>query len=149
MHLHHLLLIIHLLAATIWVGGHLILSIRFLPRALKQNDPSIISNFEKQYEPIGMPALFILIITGLWMAYDFGLTVKYWFAFISGIGMVVSIKLVLLLLTFAFAIHARFFVIPKLSKDNLKEMGVHIIAVTIIGVTMLILGSMVRYGGIQ
>ncbi|MNT03403.1 Copper resistance protein D [compost metagenome] len=125
------------------------MSIRFLPRALKQNDPDIISNFEKQYEPIGMPALLLLIVTGIWMAYDFGLKVNHWFSFLSGIGMVISIKLILLLLTFAFAIHARFFVIPKLSKHNLKEMAVHIVAVTVIGVAMLILGSTIRYGGIH
>jgi len=33
---HHILLILHLLAATIWVGGHLFLSIRFLPEAFRK-----------------------------------------------------------------------------------------------------------------
>ena len=33
---HHLLLIVHLLVATIWVEDHLILSIRFLPQALEK-----------------------------------------------------------------------------------------------------------------
>jgi len=148
MHLHHLLLIVHLLAATIWVGGHLILCFRFLPKAIREQNPEIISSFEKQYESIGMPALFLLIITGIWMACNYGVALQKWFSFSSPIETVVSIKLILLFLTFAFAIHAQVAVIPKLSKKNLKEMAFHIISVTFIGVVMLILGSTVRYGGI-
>ena len=55
MYTHHILLILHLVAATIWVGGHLVLAIGYLPKALKHNDFSYIGNFEKTYEPIGMP----------------------------------------------------------------------------------------------
>ena len=51
---HHILLIIHLISATIWVGGHLILLLGFLPKALKHKKfLSFISRFEKTYEPIG------------------------------------------------------------------------------------------------
>ena len=35
---HHIYLIFHLLAATIWVGGHLVLALGFLPKALKNKD---------------------------------------------------------------------------------------------------------------
>ena len=35
---HHILLIIHLISATIWVGGHLILLLGFLPKALKHKN---------------------------------------------------------------------------------------------------------------
>lgn len=147
MKLHHFLLLIHLLSAAIWVGGHLILCIRFLPEALRKKEPRIISDFEKRYEPIGMPALFLLIITGIWMAYDFGVPIQKWLSFSGNIERVVSTKLLLLLLTFAFAIHAQLSVIPKLDKNNLKKMAFHIIAVTLIGITMLVLGSTVRYGG--
>lgn len=148
MKLHHFLLLIHLLAAAIWVGGHLILCIRFLPEALRKNEPRIIADFEKRYEPIGMPALFLLIITGIWMAYDFGVPFQKWFSFSGNIESVVSIKLLLLLLTFAFAIHAQLRVIPNLDKSNIKEMAFHIIAVTLIGMAMLFLGSTIRYGGL-
>ena len=148
MKLHHLLLILHLICATIWVGGHLILSIRFLPKALKKKDPNIIIDFEKEYGAIGMPALVILIITGIWMAYDFGVPIKEWFSFSSNIEKVVSTKLTLLFITFAFALNAQLNVIPELNKKNMKLMAFHIISVTIIGIIMLILGSTVRYGGL-
>lgn len=148
MKLHHLLLILHLICATIWVGGHLILSIRFLPKALRKKEPNIIIDFEKEYGSIGMPALVILIITGVWMAYDFGVPIEDWFSFSGNIEKVVSAKLTLLLITFAFALNAQLNVIPELSKYNMKIMAFHIISVTVIGVLMLILGSTIRYGGL-
>lgn len=148
MNLHHFLLTLHLIAATIWVGGHIILALIFLPKALRYKDPKIISDFEKQYGPIGIPALFVLIVTGVWMAYDYGVPIQQWFAFSGNIEMIVSIKLTLLFLTFAFAFNAQINVIPKLSKNNFKTMAFHIISVTFIGITMLVLGSIIRYGGL-
>ncbi|TXI68546.1 MAG: hypothetical protein E6Q41_04000, partial [Cyclobacteriaceae bacterium] len=62
------LILLHVLGAAIWVGGHLILSLGFLPQALKQRDISIILNFERHYEKIGMPALLLQVVTGVSMA---------------------------------------------------------------------------------
>jgi putative copper export protein len=145
---HHLLLVLHLLAATIWVGGHMLLCFRFLPKALKEKNVEVIRDFEKQYEPIGIPSLVILIITGIMMAYDYDVTFTKWFSFSNGIEKVVSVKLLLLVVTLGLAIHARFFIIPKLSVANLKQMAVHIIVLTTITITMLVFGSFVRIGGV-
>jgi len=146
---HHLLLIIHLLGAAVWVGGHLVLSIAVLPEVLRKKDPEILTNFEEKYERIGMPSLLIMVITGIWMAYQFGQGVSQWFHFSNPLETVISLKLILLLATVLFAINARFFVIPKLSPKTLRVMAFHIISVTILGVAMLVLGSFVRYGGIS
>lgn len=152
MQLHHFYLVIHLLAATIWVGGHLVLAIGFLPKALKYNDFDYIKRFEKIYEPIGMPSLLLLVVTGVLMAYDFGQGISSWFSFSNGIESVISLKIIGLLLTIGLAISAQTRVLPELNKGNLKklpEMAVHIICVTLIGMAMLILGSFVRYGGVN
>ena len=149
---HHIILIIHLLAATVWVGGHLFLALAYLPRALRHNDFSYIDKYERTYEPIGMPSLFLLVITGIVMAYDYNAGLQYWFTFSSPVERVVSLKLICILLTASFAISAQTRVLPKLRKGNIKplpEMAVHIICVTLLGVTMLVLGSFVREGGIM
>lgn len=146
---HHLLLIFHLLGAAVWVGGHLVLAIGILPEVLKKNDPEILLNFERKFEKIGIPALLVMVITGVWMAYQFGICVSAWFRFSNSIETVVSLKLILLFITVLFALSANFFVLPKLSVKNLPLMAFHIISVTVIGVLMLILGSFVRYGGIS
>ncbi|WP_311326341.1 CopD family protein [Capnocytophaga sputigena] len=152
MYTHHILLVLHLIAATIWVGGHLVLAIGYLPKALKHKDFSYIGNFEKTYEPIGMPSLAVLIITGILMAYDYNADFSSWFSFATPIERVVSLKLTFLLTTVCFAISAQTRVLPKLRKgqlNKLPEMAVHIICVTLIGVLMVILGSLVRIGGWQ
>lgn len=148
MTLHHFVLIIHLLAATIWVGGHLMLSICFLPQALKEKNPHIILNFEKKFEVLGMSSLVALILSGIWMSYNFGVTYDTWFSFVGGFEKVVSIKLLLLFATFICAICAQFFILPNLNENNIWKMAIIIISVTSIGMTMLILGSTLRYGGI-
>lgn len=146
---HHLLLIIHLLCAALWVGGHLLLVIAYLPQALKFKDQTIILNYEKKYETIGMTALILLVISGILMAYKYNVSIEYWFHFDSPIEKVISTKLLLLLLTVAFALSAQFRVLPKLKNDpnKLPEMTFHIIAVTIIGVLMLVFGTFIRFGG--
>ena len=112
---HPILLILHLVAASIWVGGHLFLSIRFLPEAIKTKDVSIIRNFKNKFEPIGMPALIISILTGLLMAYDYGVPFAKWFSFSNGIEKVVALKLILLFFTVALAVNAQLFLITKLA----------------------------------
>lgn len=151
MYTHHILLVLHLIAATIWVGGHLVLAIGYLPKALKHKDFSYIGNFEKTYEPIGMPSLAVLVITGILMAYDYNAGFSSWFSFASPIERVVSLKLAFFLTSICFAISAQTRVLPKLRKgqiNKLPEMAVHIICVTLIGVLMVILGSLVRIGGL-
>jgi putative copper export protein len=146
---HHLLLIIHLLSATVWVGGHLLLTFGYLPQALKEKNQNIILNYEKKYEPVGMTALVLLVVTGVLMAYTYGVSIEYWFRFATPIEKVVSTKLLLLLLTVLFALSAQFRVLPKLKNNpnKLPEMTFHILSVTIIGVLMLVFGSFIRFGG--
>lgn len=137
------------MSATVWIGGHLLLTFGYLPQALKEKNQNIILNYEKKYEPVGMPALVLLVVTGVMMAYKYGVSIEYWFHFSTSIEKVVSSKLLLLLLTVLFALSAQFRVLPKLKNnpDKLPEMTVHILSVTIIGVLMLIFGSFIRFGG--
>ena len=146
---HHLLLIIHLMSATVWVGGHLILVASYLPRAIKEKNQNYILNYEKKYEPIGMLSLILLVLSWILMAYKYGVTIEHWFEFATPIEKVVSTKLLLLFATLLFALSAQFKVLPKLNNNikYLPEMALHILCVTIIGISMLILGSFVRFGG--
>ena len=62
------ILILHLLGACIWVGGHLVLLFTILPKALREGDPGAVLRFEHGYERIGIPALLIQAVTGIWLA---------------------------------------------------------------------------------
>ena len=135
------ILTLHLLAATIWTGGHLILSIIILPQVLKEKNAQKLRDFEGNYEKIGMPALIIQVVTGFYLVYNIVPDISKWFSFSDYFTTRIGIKLILLIATVLFALSAKFFVIPKLNDNNLKLMAFHIISVTLIAVTFVIIGA--------
>ena len=141
-------LILHILGATVWTGGHLVLSLTVLPRALRGRDPQILTDFEAGYERIGMPALLIQVVTGLWLAHRLVPSVADWFSFTSVASTHVGLKLVLLLVTLALAVHARLRLIPKLTEETLPTLAWHVIAVTIVAVLFVLVGVGFRTGGL-
>lgn len=146
--MHQLLLILHLLSATIWVGGHIILCLRYLPKSFREKSTQPITQFEKQYEVIGIPALLVLVSTGLYMAHTHYANWNTWFAFSNSLETIASVKLILLFASLVLALHARIFIIPKLSFRSLPLMAFHIILITLVGISMLVFGTFFRFGGI-
>ena len=140
------ILIAHLLGATIWTGGHLILSLIVLPKALKTQQLADLMAFEEQFEKIGRPALILQIITGLWMVYRLLPEVSLWFGFDNDLSTLITLKITLLALTVLVALHARFRVIPTLSPARLGFFALHIVAVTLLSVSFVIVGSLFRTG---
>jgi putative copper export protein len=146
--MYQISLILHVLAAGVWAGGHLILSIIYLPRALKEKNFEIIRQYEVRYEKIGIPALIILIATGLFQSFRLIPNFFDWFKHTYFVPINITLKLFLLIITLLLAHHARFRIIPKLSNENLTGLAVHIISVTVIAVLMVIVGVSFRFGGL-
>lgn len=138
------LVLLHVLGATVWAGGHLILSIGFLPKALKEKNIQIILDFEKQYERVGIPALLLQIITGLWMATIY-LPFNNWFSLATPHHAYLWVKIILLLTTIGFAAHARLFIIPQLTAEKLPSLAFHIIVATLLAVSFVITGLSFRF----
>jgi putative copper export protein len=65
---YYVVLSVHILGATIWADGHLVLAVTILPNALRQQRAATVSEFEQRFERIGLPALGVQIATGLWLA---------------------------------------------------------------------------------
>ena len=135
------ILFLHILSATIWTGGHLILATVILPKVLKTGDVDGLMAFEKNYEKIGMPALLIQIITGFYLVYSIVPDVSQWLSFSDFNTTRIGIKISLLIVNILFALSAKFFVIPKLRKKTLPLMAFHIISVTLIGIAFVFIGS--------
>ncbi len=140
------LLFLHLLGASVWVGGHLVLLCGVLPKALRQRDPQPVRNFEQIYERIGIPALLIQIVTGLWMA-SLWLPHAQWFG-ATPAAQLIQAKLVLLGLTAALGVHARLALIPKLDAQRLPQLGAHIVLITLTAVAFVWVGAGFRFGGL-
>ena len=143
---YYIALTLHILGATIWAGGHLVLATTILPRALREHRAAPVSDFEQSFERIGLPALAVQILTGLWLAHHLLGAPGNWFND-NPIAHIVQIKLGLLALTLALAIHARYRVIPKLSDDTLPTLAWHIRLVTIAAVLFVLAGASIRFGG--
>ena len=146
--MHATLLLVHLVAATIWVGGHPVLAVSLLPEALSKRDPELVLSFERIYERIGLPAMAVQIATGLWLAYRLRPDLETWAQWSDPIALTISLKLACLALTLVLAVHARLFIIPTLSAARLPILGAHIVAVTLLALVFVWLGLAFRYGGV-
>jgi putative copper export protein len=140
------ILLIHILGATVWTGGHLVLALRILPGVLRTRSAAMLLDFERRYEALGMTALVLQVITGLWLAQRL-VPVGMWLSLDNPFSRMVVMKLVCLLLTVAFAIDARFRVLPRLRDDNVQTMVPHISGVTTLGVLFVVAGVGFRTGG--
>ena len=146
--MHEALLFIHVVAASIWVGGHLVLAIGLLPQALSKRDPEIILGFERIYERIGLPAMAVQIATGLWLAYRWLPDFATWVDWDIPVARAICLKLACLAATIGLAAHARLFIIPRLDAARLPLLGMHIIAVTALALAFVWLGIAFRHGGV-
>jgi putative copper export protein len=147
MMLFKILVILHTLGATVWTGGHLVLAVTVLPPALKHRDPTRIHQFEEHFEGFGLAALLLQVITGLWLTWTYFPGFENFWDFDSFLSVYIGIKLGLLLGTLTLAIHARFFIIPNLTKETLNSLAYHIVGVTTLAVLFVILGAGIRLGG--
>lgn len=139
------LLFLHLLGAAIWVGGHLVLALGILPGALRRRDPQAIRAFEQVYERIGIPALLLQVVSGLWLA-SLWLPFDHWFGATS-VARALRLKLLLLAATAALGVHARLRLIPNLDAESLPKLGWHIAAITLVGLGFVAVGQSFRFGG--
>lgn len=139
-------LLIHVLGATIWAGGHLVLVSTVLPRALASRDPAILLAFESGFERIGMPALLVQVVTGAWMAYALRPDVAGWFSLSDPTSRLIALKLALLAATVLTALDARFRIIPGLSAQTLPALARRIVLVTVLAVGFVAAGVSFRGG---
>jgi putative copper export protein len=144
-----ILVLLHTLSATIWTGGHLVLAVSVLPKALREKNPDVIKNFEENFETLGLISLGIQVITGLGLTWIYFPQFQGLWGLDSFLSRYVVIKLILLLSTLALAIHARWFIIPNLSKENLNSLAFHIIGITTLAVLFVVFGVGIRLGGLS
>src|SRR5690606_41451037 len=101
------LLLIHILAATVWTGGHLVLALGLLPGILRRRAVGELTAFEAAYEKWGMSALIIQVITGLWLARIRQPDIASWFTAEQFPSRLIQLKLGLLAMTLLVALDAR------------------------------------------
>lgn len=139
-------LALHVLGATVWTGGHLVLALSVLPRALKARSIEELQRFEASFERVGIPALVVQVVTGLWLAARL-VPPEAWLDLGSAPSRTIAFKLSLLGLTALLAVDARLRLIPKLTPERLPSLAAHVIPVTILSVLFALAGVSFRVGG--
>lgn len=123
------------------------LALTVLPRVLEERSPKELLRFEAGYERIGIPALLVQVVTGLWLAHRMVPDVNRWLTFDGPITRLIAVKLLLLAVTAAFALDARLRIIPRLSETTLTSLAWHIVPVTVVSVLFVVVGGSFRTGG--
>lgn len=148
MNLHAVLLLLHVLGATVWTGGHLVFALSVLPGAVKRRDVAAVHAFEAAYERLGVGALMLQVATGLLLAWSYLPDAGAWLHDAGPVARLVRIKLGLLVATFALAAHVRLRVLPRLDASRLPLLYAHVLAVTAVAIGFVVAGVGVRLGWI-
>jgi putative copper export protein len=123
-----------------------VLALTILPRVLRDKSATELLRFESAFERIGLPALFIQVVSGVWLAYRMMPNITQWFALDNSVSRLLTLKLSLLLITVILALDSRLRLIPKLSARNLPALAWHIIAVTVVSVLFVVVCVSFRTG---
>ena len=149
MHLHSTLLFLHVLAACIWFGGHMVLSVVILPKAKREQNPLALVEFERSFEKIGMPALLVQILTGPMIALRYA-PMSTWFLWQTEAQDHIASKVILLGVILVLAISMRLRVLPRLKAGDasaLRSAASHIHTVTFLSFLMIFMGLSLHTGG--
>ncbi|MBK8066271.1 MAG: CopD family protein [Rhodanobacteraceae bacterium] len=141
-----LVLLLHLLGATVWTGGHLVLALAILPQALRERRIDELLQFERRYERLGLPALLLQVATGIALAHAHLPDPWHWFDPSQPLARPIGLKLLLLALLLPVAVHARLRLIPRLSVATLPWLAAHIVFVTVLSVGFVVIGVSFRTG---
>ena len=154
---------IHITSAAIWVGGSLFIGVVFAPILKKMSMPveeriQLMVQVGRRFNKLAMPALFILIATGMYQAHL--VLQKTDILYETSYGHVLIIKMVLVAaLLITYAVHVRIIrkdiedkiIAKQISQEQLQKLRKKIIILgevsVVLSVIILFLASILDSGG--
>jgi uncharacterized membrane protein len=154
---------IHITSAAIWVGGSLFIGVVFAPILKKMEMPveerlQLMVRVGRRFNKLAMPALFILMATGLYQAHL--VLQKSDILYETGYGHVLIIKIILVIaLLVAYAVHVRIIrkdvedkiISKQMPQDQLQKLRKKIIILgevtVVLSVIILFLAAVLDSGG--
>ena len=144
---HQVLLILHLLAAAVWVGGHVVLVLGYVPEAVRSRDPRALLDNYQRLNRVALPALLVVIVSGLWLALNWLPQIALWFEPSMPIAVVILAKLLLLVLTLLLLAYLRLRVLTALTPDRIARLGLVFALLALLALISAAIGPSFRYGG--
>ena len=154
---------IHITSAAIWVGGSLFIGVVFAPILKKMSMPveeriQLMVQVGRRFNKLAMPALFILIATGMYQAHL--VLQKTDILYETSYGHVLIIKMVLVAaLLITYAVHVRIIrkdvedkiIAKQMPQEQLQKLRKNIIILgevsVVLSVIILFLASVLNSGG--
>lgn len=146
--LYKLLIVLHLLGSSVWIGGHIVLVLVVLPKAMRKRDPIRVRDFERGFAKVGLSALALQVFTGLWLTTYWGIDWRAVLVTPTPAAHLALSKVVLLAVVVVVGVHAERRVLPRLSAETLGVFAAHAWTVTLLSLLMLIAGAGIRTGGL-
>lgn len=143
------MVMLHVLGACVWIGGHIVLVCMVLPRAMKRSDPAPIIDFERGYGRLGLGALVIQLLTGLWLAHRWIGEWSTLFSEPTPQAHLVLTKMGVLALTVLLAGFTFHRVLPRIDEQGPRRFALLSGVTTALAIIMLVLGVGIRTGGLR
>lgn len=140
------LVVLHLLAACVWLGGHVVLASLVFPSTLDGRDPDTIYRIESLYDKVGMFALMGQILTGLLLAYLHTPDLGKWLAFDSPMGRLIGIKLILQFVILGLALDLRVRLFARVGSAGLSSLRLHVALISLVSAASVFVGASFRIG---
>ena len=146
--LYKLLVILHLLGAAVLVGTNLVLMLSVIPKAKKAGDIGIIKGYLAGVGQMGVHALAVQLITGLWLATPQFNGISAAFQMKEVFATHVVAKLVIAIVVTVLIVVMRRRIAPKLSLETLGSFTAMAATITVLGILLVALGVGLRTGGL-
>ncbi|MBI2213291.1 MAG: hypothetical protein HYU52_06560 [Acidobacteria bacterium] len=146
--LYKLVIIVHILGAAVLVGTNLVLLLSVIPKAKKENDLGVVRGFLGGVGQMGVHALAVQLITGLWLASPQFKGISAAFQSREVFATHVVAKIVIMVVITALVVVMRRKIAPKLSMETLGGFTSTVGIITLLGITMVALGVGLRTGGL-
>jgi putative copper export protein len=133
------LLILHLLGASVWIGGLVILAIGVAPKARKEGSIARTRSFESSFHILGMVAITLQFLTGFRLAMIYVGGMKGLFDFSNHGAVLFLWKLVLILVSMAvFVVFKK--KLKSAADDNPSSVSPYVWIMMLLSVALMVLG---------
>jgi putative copper export protein len=143
---HHVLHIVHLLAATLWLGGLALLVLAWLPEMLRTRDPRLMWDALMRSRWVLMASLVVLVGSGLGLAWNWLPETRLWFTPDLPLARLVLAKVALATLLLLVLAYVEMRVLARFSADRLGRLGLCLVLLVLIAVGASVVGTAFRYG---
>lgn len=148
--MYSILILFHVIGASVWFGGLMVLSFSILPKAKRAQDPGAIASYMRHFLRVGYPALMIQTLTGPMIATRLVRSMADWFAWQDSTQDHIGSKLIMLPIIVIVTVQMQRKVLPRLESGEsaaIKSAAKYGHSLTFLAFLMLLMGiSLHTYG---